>query len=290
MDYAPEKNNIRILILAGLTVVDLIIAALFLIAHSMSIRGLLVFLFLLLNLYGTYFFVLLTSLKFHLGPEEFTISGAYNLKKIRIPISDIKSWSRKITLLDNVGTSLHTARFALGRGLDSNGESADLFITSSKKAVFLKTKRGNFGISPEEADAFTQHLKELGVPQQVGTERSYLNTDDNDGRTPLNQLTRYCILLTVILLLLPVVMHFMGLLPQWVPLAANQYITRTAYLESVITRGLMALLTIVLTYGIVFLLSASDGKYYYRIMFVPLVFVVILLFLEINTHLNILLN
>ena len=290
MDYTPEKNNIRILIMLGLLLFDLIIIALFVIATSMSIKGLLVFLFLLLNVYGAYILVLLMSLKFRLTDQQFTISGAFDLKKIQIPVTEIQCWSRRITLLENVGTSLHTARFALGKGLDSTGESADLFITSSKKAVFLKTKQGNYGISPEEADAFVEQLKELGIPQRTGNERSFMNADNNEGRAPINQLTRYCILLTVILLLLPVVMYFLNLLPEWVPVSMNQYITRSAYLESVIFKGLLALVTITVTYGIIFLLSSTDGKFYYRIMFVPLVFVVVLLFLEINTHLNILLN
>ena len=290
MDYAPEKNNIRILIMLGLLLFDFIIIALFVIATSMSIKGLLVFLFLLLNLYGAYILVLLMSLKFRLTDQQFTISGAFDLKKIQIPVSEIQCWSRRITLLENVGTSLHTARFALGKGLDSNGESADLFITSSKKAVFMKTKQGNYGISPEKADAFVEQLKELGIPQRTGNERAFMNADNNDGRAPMNQLTRYCILLTVILLLLPVVMYFLKLLPEWVPMSMNQYITRIAYLESVIFKGLLALVTITVTYGMIFLLSSTEGKFYYRIMFVPLVFVVVLLFLEINTHLNILLN
>lgn len=290
MDYAPEKNNIKILIMLGLLLFDLIIFALFSISTSMSIKGLLVFLFLLLNIYGTYILVLLMTLKFRLTEQQFTISGAFDIKKIQIPLSEIQSWSRRITLLENVGTNLHTARFALGKGLDSNGESADLFITSSKKAVFLKTNQGNYGISPEEADAFVDQLKELGIPQRTGTERAYLNTDNNEGRAPMNQLTRYCILLTVILLVLPVVMYFLNLLPEWVPTSMNQYITQKAYLESVIFRGLLALVTIMVTYGIIFLISSIEGKFYYRIMFVPLVFVVVLLFLEINTHLNILLN
>lgn len=290
MDYAPEKNNIRILITAGLLLIDLVVIALFLIADSQSIKGLLVFLFLILNLYGAYFLILLMTLKFRLTDKEFIITGAFDLKKIRIPVGDILSWSRRITLLENAGTSLHTARFALGKGLDGNGDPADLFITSSKKAIFIRTQRGNFGISPENAEEFTARLRELGIMQQVGSERSYMNKHNNDGRAPLNQLTIYCILLTAILLLLPVIMHFLNLLPDWVPLSVNQYITRGAYLESVITKGLAALLLIVTSYGIVVLLSASQGRYYFRIMLAPLVSVVILLFLEINTHLNILIN
>ena len=290
MNYTPAKNNIKILIMAGLLTLDLIIIGLFVIATTMSIKGLLVFLFILLNLYGAYILVLLIFLKFRLTDQTFIISGAFDFKKIQIPVSDIQSWSRSITLLENVGASFHTARFALGKGLDSNGESADLFITSSKKAVFLKTSQGNYGISPEEADAFVEQLKELGIPQRTGNERSYMNANSNDGRTPMNQLTRYCILLTVILLILPVLMYFLNLLPEWIPLSMNRYITRIAYLESVISKGLIALVSILLTYGIIYLLSAIEGKFYYRIMFVPLVFVVVLLFLEINTHLNILLN
>lgn len=290
MEYTPEKNNIRILITAGLLFFNLIVIALFLLASSMVIRGLLIFLFLLVNLYGSYYLILLLSLKFSLTEKEFAISAALNLKKVRVPVDEIVSWTRRITLLENVGTSLHTARFALGKGLDSNGESADLFITSSKKSVFIKTKRGNFGISPEQADEFIQQLKLLGIPQQSGSERQYMNTDHQDGKTQLNQMTVYCIVLTAILLILPVMMHFTNLLPTWVPVSGVEYITHNAYLESVFIRGLIAIVLIVLTYGIIFLLSATDGRYYYRIMFLPLMFVVVILFLEISTHLNILFN
>lgn len=290
MDYAPEKNNIRILISVGLLLLDLIIIALFMTSGSMSVKGLLIFLFLILNLYGVYFLLLLMTLRFRLTEKEFIISGAFNLKKIRIPVGEIQSWSRRITLLENTGTSLHTARFALGKGMDANGDSADLFITSSKKAIFIRTKQGNFGISPEAADDFTAQLREMGILQQVGSERSYMKTSGNDGRGSLNQLTLYCILLTAFLLLLPVIMYFLKLLPDWVPLSLNQFITRSAYLESVFTRGLVILLLIITSYGIVILLSASQGRYYFRIMLAPLVGVILLLFLEINTHLNILIN
>lgn len=290
MDYTPEKNNIRILITGSLLFFDLIVIALFLMASSLIIRGLLIFLFLLMNLYGSYNLILLLSLRFRLTEKEFAISAALNLKRVRIPVEDIISWTRRITLLENVGTSLHTARFALGKGLDSYGESADLFITSSKKSIFLKTKRGNFGISPEKADDFIAQLKQLGIPQQSGSERQFMNKDHQDGKTQLNQLTVYCIVLTAILLILPVLMHFTNLLPSWVPLSQVEYITHNAYLESVFVKGLIAIVLIVLTYGIIVLLSATDGRYYYRIMFAPLIFVVLTLFLEINTHLNILLN
>lgn len=290
MEYKPEKNNIKTIITVGLLLINVIIIVLFINMGSMEIRGMLTFVFLMINLYGVYFLTLIITLKYTLSDKELTISGVYKHKNIRIPIADIQSWTRKIALLENLGTGFATARFALGRGFDNTGEQADLFITSSKKVIYLKTKHGNYGISPEKADEFVAKLKDLGVVQQSGTERHYLKQDQDRGRSALNQITLYCILLTAILLLIPLIMHFTGLLPDLVQISGTAYMTRTSYLESVLTRGLVALLLLLVSYGIASLLSSIEGKFYYRIMFIPLVFVVILLFLEVNTQIIVLMG
>ncbi len=181
-----------------------------------------------------------------------------------------------------MGIGFSTARFALGKGLDNNGEQADLFITSSKKVIYLLTTRVNFGISPKDADGFTAQLKKLEIPQQKATERSFLVNDESKGRSLLNQLTLYCIILTSILLIIPLVIYFAGLMPPLVQVSSQSWLSQTAYLESVFTRGLLALVLILFCYGLTILLSSIEGKYYYRSMFIPLV----MLFVEINAQLS----
>ncbi len=290
MEYKPERNNIRTIIIAALLLADLILIVLFLNMDSSRIRGMLTFIFLLINAFGLYLIRLIITLKYILTDQELIITGTLNLRKIKIPVSDIESWSRKITLLDTSGLGLSTARFAIGKGLDNNGDQAELLITSSKKVIYLKTKNGNYGISPEKADEFIAQLKALDIPQQSGSERRYLQQDQNRSRSNLNQIMLYCILLMAILLLIPVVMYFTGLMPQLVRTAAVSYMTRKAYLEAVFTRGLIALVVMLVSYGVTILLSAIEGKYYYRIMFIPLIFVIVLLFFEVNTQLNVLMG
>ncbi len=48
----------------------------------------------------------------------------------------------------------------------------------------------------------------------------------------------------------------------------------------------MALVMILFCYGVTILLSSIERKYYYRSMFIPLVIIVIMLFVEINTQLS----
>lgn len=286
MVYLPEKNNIRKIITVGLVLVDILLILLFFTMDSTRIRGIITFLFLIANLYGIYFLVLILTLKYKLDEKGFVIASAFDFRTNQIPIEDIESWSRRITLLDTVGIGFSTARFALGKGLDNNGEQADLFITSSKKVIYLRTARGNFGISPKDADGFTAQLKKLEIPQQKVTERSFLVNDESKGRSLLNQLTLYCIILTSILLIIPLVIYFTGLMPPLVQVSGQSWLSQTAYLESVFTRGLMALVMILFCYGVTILLSSIEGKYYYRSMFIPLVIIVIMLFVEINTQLS----
>lgn len=290
MEYTPEKNNIRTIITAVLLLVDVILVLLFFNMDSLRVKGMLTFIFLLINLYGAYYLVLLIKLKYILTDQEFIITGVHKIKQIRIPIAEIETWSRKISLLENLGTGLATARFALGKGLDNTGEQAELFITSSKKVIYLKTKRGNYGISPEKVEEFAAQLKELGISQQTGTERHEFRFDQTKSRGTLNQITLYSILLTAILLLIPLTMQFTGLLPELVQISNSGYLPRTAYLESVLTRGFIALILILVSYGMAVMLSYIEGKYYYRIMYIPMIFIVVLLFLEVNTHLNVLLG
>lgn len=286
MVYVPEKNNIRKIIIVSLILLDILFMLLFFTMASSRIRGIIIFLLLLSNLYGAYFLVLVLTLKYMLDEKELVISSAFHFQTKKIPIKEIESWSRRITLLDTVGITFSSARFALGKGLDNNGEQAELFITSSKKVIYLRTIQGNFGISPTDADGFITQLKMLEVPHKKMTERSFLANDESKGRNLLNQLTLYCIILTSILLFIPLVIYFTGLMPPLVQISDQTWLSQTAYLDSVFTRGLIALVMIIFCYAITILLSSIEGKYYYRSMYLPLVLIVIMLFIEINTQLS----
>lgn len=290
MVYLPEKNNIRKIISVALLLIDVLLVLLFISMENTRIRGIITFLFLLINLYGIYYLVLIITLKYKLDEKEFVIANGFEFKTVRIPIQEIESWSRRITLLDTVGMGLSTARFALGKGTDNTGKQADLYITSSKKVIYLRTTIGNFGISPADADGFTDHLKRLDILPQKLTERSYIANDGNKDRSMLNLMMLYCIILTSILLSIPLALYFSDFMPSLVKISSNSWISRSAYLETVFTRGLMALILILFSYGVTVLLSSIEGRYYYRNMFIPLAIIVILLFMEINTQLSSLLG
>lgn len=286
MLYLPGKSNTSRNIALALLLMDLVLFLLFLAFDVPKVRGLLTFLFLMVNLFAGYFLGLLLTLKYQLTDEFFEIHGLFGLKHIKVPLEEVKSWSRRITLIDTKGTALATPRFALGNGLDNDGNRAELFITSSKKAVYLCTDRGNFGISPELADEFTTHLNRLGVTQRLGPVKALTSAEEGKPRQVLNQLTLYSILLCAVLIAIPLFMHFVGLLPAWIRTSAHSFLPQQAYLEAVFTRGLLAVIFILFAYGVILLLSSIEGKIYYRLMYLPLAFIVVLLFLEITTQLN----
>ncbi len=293
MDFRPEKSNLRNSLLLILIFLDISLLLLFDFFPSMATRVGIGFLFLFSNGFAIYYIALLSTLKYRLTEDLLIISGAFNIKYIKIPIQEIESYSRSITLLNKYGNlGLSSNRFCIGRGHDNNGESAELFITSSRKAVFLHTTLGNFGISPGMADEFISRLRALGIPDRR-TEKRASRSDFGMEKAAMNQLAIYSFILIGFLLFIPISLNLVGFMPELVEVSVlglrGEYLTLIRYLETVMTRVLIAISITLFFYFSANLMSEILGKYYYQLMFISIALTSIFLLLEINTIIGILL-
>ncbi|PKK38753.1 hypothetical protein ABB02_02059 [Clostridiaceae bacterium JG1575] len=289
MEFRPEKNNIAAIFFCIVLIVDILLLLLFDALDSAQIRVLLTLFLVFANVYAIYVVAFLWTLKFVFQKEELIISGAFDVKHIRIAREDLLSWSRKITLLDISGVPISSHRFAIGKGQDHHGERAELFITSSKKSVFLQTKNGNYGLSPADPDGFIEQLSAWGIPQRIlhgneGAHKLHSFTQEH-----LRSLIVYTCITICMQLFLPGLMHLLGFLPDWVAISPHSYLPRAHYMEAVLVRGLSLIGSIFLTYGLIQLLSFLEWRSRHRLMYLPLVFALFSLAMEISTLLNILL-
>ncbi|MFB0917933.1 MAG: PH domain-containing protein [Clostridiaceae bacterium] len=292
MVFKPEKSNIFKVLLLSLIITNLIIILLFDFFTSARTRAGIAFFFFMANIIGIYYLVIVGTLRYEINDENLIISSALKLQNKKIPLKIIKSYLKSITLLNTTGNfGISSKRFCIGKGHDNCGEIADLFITSSKKAIFLNTEAGNFGISPENIEEFITRLKANGVLDQNTCDRIAGIKDFSKEKAVVNSLLSYTIILIGIMLAIPILMNLFGLLPALVDVSffrtSGVYMTVMKYLETVMTRVLITLGLSLFFYFILNLLSEILDRYFYYLMFIPLAVTSYYLFIEVYTIIGI---
>lgn len=285
MNFQPAKNSIRSLIIAFLIVLDAILIGLYFLLMASSVRSLIVFTLIISNIYLLYHLLQLITLNYHFSERGLVILAFFDLKKIEIPKSDLLAWSREITLLKVNPPGLSAARFAFGKGYDKEGGKTNNFITNSKNAIYLRTPYQSYGISPHNVDAFIKLIESYEIPYQALSSTPLIIPGEKRQKNHLHQLTLMCVALASALFLIPLLTDSLGLLPEWVKISEGQFLPKAAYMEDVFIREIMVFVGTLFMYAIIILLSGIEHSFYSRLMYLPLIAILILLFFELNVQL-----
>lgn len=131
---------------------------------SYTVLNLLRALMIALNIFYLYHIFLWLTVKYAITEEELQITGIGNLKKVSIPLSDIKGYtilSGKIKGIKLSGVASN--RFALGRSVVKTLGTTRMFVTNNSSVIYLRTEDINYAISPVETEAFEALLNKNNI-------------------------------------------------------------------------------------------------------------------------------
>lgn len=277
MKYIPEKGPFRLVLLSLMLVVAGISLLTLMLEDSAVIRGLITSAGLLYIAFLAYHLLMTVTLKYEIADDGIHISSAFNTLDVFIRWDAIVSYYRSITLLEFDSKLMRNKRYAFGKVYNSNTHEANhYFITSSKKVVFIHTKKGNYGLSPENIESFVSELNRRGVRLSKESARTNMTIFDLEGNKEAKLFMLYIIVIIGIILVSAFVLYMIGLVPPIIdislPLYSYQKLqTSGGYLKDIIVLSMLILFTSLMFYLFLKALVSVENRYYYSLLYIPLI-------------------
>lgn len=292
MKFIPEKakavNGIIIVIVISLIIMGAILST----TDNILTRSLMFILIGATVAVSIFFFSFLKTLYYEIDEDAVKIRSVFSFLDIVIPIQDILYYTEKITLLNQAGIlGIISKRFSVGKGYIEGMGKVDMYITSSRKTIFIVTEVANYAVSPAEMDKFSKLLKSQGVEEEI-KHRDVLPKDVLESRNRLNQ---YFLLGAVMLLIyvgVPMTLYYLDRLPDYISIAligsnVLSFVSAMAYIDSVVGYAGMAFVLSIVFYVLTLIYAKIDKIYFYRLMIIPLVISFLLLLSLSNTLISI---
>ncbi|WP_017414406.1 PH domain-containing protein [Clostridium tunisiense] len=131
---------------------------------SYTVLNLLRALLIACNVFYLYHIFLWATVKYVITEDELQITGIGNLKKVIIPLSDIKGYTIISGKIKGIKLSgIASNKFALGRSVVKTLGTTRMFVTNNTSVIYLRTEEINYAISPKEAEVFEELLNKHNI-------------------------------------------------------------------------------------------------------------------------------
>ena len=289
MKFIPEKakavNGIIASIVLAITVMIVILRT----TSNILTKSLMFLLIGILVVVSGLFFTFLKTMYYEIDEESLNIRSVFSFLDVLIPIPEILYYTERITLLDQSGLAgFISKRFSVGTGYIKGMGKVNMYITSSKKTIFIVTKEANYAVSPANMAEFSRLLRKHGVREQI-KDRDVLSKDVEESKMKLNQ---FFLLNTVVILIqvgVPMTLFYLKKLPEYISskqIGYNMlsYVPTRVYLDRTIRDTVIVFFISVGFYVLSLVYAKYDKIYFYRLMLIP-VFIAFLLLLSLSNTL-----
>ena len=289
MKFIPEKakavNGIIASIVLAITVMIVILRT----TSNILTKSLMFLLIGILVVVSGLFFAFLKTMYYEIDDETLSIKSVFSFLDVLIPIPEILYYTERITLLDQSGLAgFISKRFSVGTGYIKGMGKVNMYITSSKKTIFIVTKEANYAVSPANMAEFSRLLRKHGVREQI-KDRDVLSKDVEESKMKLNQ---FFLLNTVVILIqvgVPMTLFYLKKLPEYISskqIGYNMlsYVPTRVYLDRTIRDTVIVFFISVGFYVLSLVYAKYDKIYFYRLMLIP-VFIAFLLLLSLSNTL-----
>lgn len=216
--YESKKGLAILYIIFLLIVVNLSVGVLLFITNSYIINVFCKILLICCNFYILYYLLLFITLKYVLDEENLYIYGIFNLKKVKIPLKDIRAYNVMKGKIRGVRLSgICKSNFALGRSIIDKVGVTRMFATDNEFIMYIKTEDINYAISPKEYLNLEKHLKERSIDSSF-YEINYKKTNSLYKDKRFTCLFIIVSLIIIIMTLNPFILYLTNKLPQTMPL------------------------------------------------------------------------
>ncbi|MGB4588154.1 MAG: PH domain-containing protein [Clostridiaceae bacterium] len=274
MVFKAEKTSMSKNIILVMIVLILGLGTFLRFANKIHVQSFLLSMILLILVIGNYYVVLINTLYFKIDKGFLTIGNIFRFNDVIINLKEIEYYTERITLINQSGLAgLFSKRFSVGKGYIEGIGKVNMYITSSKKAIYFTTSLANYAISPENPNAFIAMLKKENIPEK-SVFHDILENDLIKSEDTIRQYFLFDALLIAIVVSIPVVLYYRNYLPPYISSSivapkVISFIPSKVFIESVIRYGVMNFGFLLLFMIISKIYSKIDRIYYYRMMIIP---------------------
>ena len=274
MVFKAEKTNMSKNIILMMMVLILGLGSILRFANMIYVKSFLLSMILLVLVIGTYFVVLINTLYYKVEKGYLTIGSFFRFNDVSINLKEIEYYTERITLLNQSGLAgFLSKRFSVGKGYIEGIGKVNMYITSSKKAIYFTTSFANYAISPENPNAFMALLKKENI-QEKSVFHDILESDLIKSEDNIRQYFLFDALLIAIVVSIPVILYYRDFLPLYISVTLVgpnilSFIPSKVFIERIIIYGILNFAFLLLFMVVSKIYSKIDRIYYYRIMIIP---------------------
>lgn len=274
MTFKPEKSNFLQNLFFFVLILLIFAGSVLRSAEDVLTKSLMMIIILGALLYTAYISIFLHTLQYRIGEKHITIGTGFKFTDERVSMEEIVYCTQRITLINQSGwTGLFSKRFSVGEGYIEGIGKVKMYITSSKKAIYFGTEKGNYAISPENPEAFMEELRKRHVREGFRV-REVLEKDLQESENKMRKIFVFNSILILLLVEVPIVLFYLHFLPPFIAVGRLNadilsYIPARVYVDRMILYALMNFALSVGTFILARMYSRVDRVYYYRVMAFP---------------------
>ena len=274
MIFKAEKTNMSKNIILVMIVLILGLATFLQFAKIIYVKSFLLSMIFMVFVVGTYYVVLIDTLYYKIDKGYLTIGSVFRFNDKVINLKEIEYYTERITLINQSGLAgLLGKRFSVGKGYIDGIGKVNMYITSSKKAIYFTTNFANYAISPESPNAFMAMMKKENI-QEKSVFHDIIENDLIKSEDTIRQYFLFDALLIVIVVSIPVFLYYRSHMPLYISVTlvspnVLSFIPSKVFVENIIRYGVLNFAFLILFMIVSKIYSKIDRIYYYRIMLIP---------------------
>ena len=243
-------------------------------AKMVYVKSFLLSMIFMVLMVGTYYVVMINTLYYKIDKGYLTIGSIFRFNDKVINLKEIEYYTERITLINQSGLAgLLSKRFSVGKGYIEGIGKVNMYITSSKKAIYFTTSFANYAISPENPNAFMTMMKKENI-QEKSVFHDILENDLIKSEDTIRQYFLFDALLIVTVVSIPVILYYRSYMPLYISVTLVgpnilSFIPSKVFIENIIRYGVLNFAFLILFMIISKIYSKIDRIYYYRIMIIP---------------------
>lgn len=243
-------------------------------AKMVYVKSFLLSMIFMVLMVGTYYVVMINTLYYKIDKGHLTIGSIFRFNDKVINLKEIEYYTERITLINQSGLAgLLSKRFSVGKGYIEGIGKVNMYITSSKKAIYFTTSFANYAISPENPNAFMAMMKKENI-QEKSIFHDILENDLIKSEDTIRQYFLFDALLIVTVVSIPVILYYRSYMPLYISVTLVgpnilSFIPSKVFIENIIRYGVLNFAFLILFMIISKIYSKIDRIYYYRIMIIP---------------------
>ena len=290
--YLPKNGIGAVAIFITILFFNFFLILLLYFTNSYELTMILEVALIIINIYQFYYLFIYFTINYEVTEDKVKITSLWGLKKINIPIKNIKGYKLSTGRIKGIRLSGFGGNdFAIGRNVVDKIGITYMYVTSSNSVIYLQTDDINYGLSPLDIEGFMNIIKLNQIPlidPNFKLKKSIPLLKDKKFAIPFAIASLIICFITIN----PIVQYLNNSIPSIMPLSfdakfsAVKLGTGKQFAFKQMTQGLLNMAVLFFMYYAAYFISKYDRKSVYKYIFIPLALSAVFLFMQIRIFLT----